>query len=61
MVTDPLLDAWYDDKNGEIGDVCIFSYGVPIDRAGGNIEMGTDSYFLQEDYSQARGSCQPNL
>ncbi len=61
MVTDPLLDAWYDPHNGEIGDICIYSFGVPIDRSGGNIVIGKDPYFLQEEYSQARGSCQPNL
>ena len=61
MVTDPLLNAWYDDNNGEVGDICIYSFGVPIDRVGGNIDIGPHPYFLQEDYSQARGSCQPNL
>lgn len=61
MVTDPLINAWYDENNGEIGDICIYSFGVPIDFAGGNIDIGSHPYFLQEDYSQARGSCQPNL
>ena len=63
MVTDPLINAWYDDKNGgaEVGDICIYSFGVPIDNVGGNIDIGPHPYFLQEDYSQARGSCQPNL
>ncbi len=61
MVTDPLINAWYDEYNGEIGDICIYSFGVPIDQYGGNIDIGPHPYFLQEDYSQARGSCQPNL
>jgi len=61
MVTDPLINAWYDDHNGEVGDICIYSFGVPIANSGANIVIGKDGYFLQEDYSQAKGSCQPNL
>jgi hypothetical protein len=62
MVTDPLIDAWFDSKNGlEVGDICIFSFGVPIARSGANLVIGSDPYFLQEDYSQTGHSCLPNL
>ncbi|MDQ2857999.1 MAG: EXORDIUM family protein [Candidatus Eremiobacteraeota bacterium] len=62
MVTDPLLNAWYDERNGEVGDICIFSFGVPINtQFTANLVIGTDPYFLQEEYSQAKQSCQPNL
>ncbi len=62
MVTDPLLNAWADDNNGEVGDICIYSFGVPIDyNTGANIVIRGHGYFLQEEYSQRAHSCQPNL
>jgi hypothetical protein len=61
MVTDPLLNAWYDDVNGEIGDICIFAYGVPYGRGGANMVINNHPYFLQEDWSQTAMACQPNL
>ena len=60
MVTDPLLNAWYG-IGGEIGDICIFSFGVPYGQTGANYMIHGDPYFLQEDFSQALDSCQPNL
>ncbi len=60
MVTDPLLNAWYG-IGGEIGDICIFSFGVPYSQTGANMVIHGDPYFLQEDFSQALDGCQPNL
>ncbi len=59
--TDPLIDAWYDAVNGEIGDICIFAFGVPFTRHFGNIAINGDEYFLQEIWSERYRSCQPNL
>lgn len=61
MVTDPLLNAWYDDNNGEIADICIFSYGVPYGQGAANYVIHKHPYFLQEVWSQSIGACQPNL
>ena len=62
MVTDPLLNAWFDDQNGvEIGDICVLSFGVSYLQDGGNLDLNGHDYFLQEEYSQARGACLPNL
>ncbi|MBV9647406.1 MAG: hypothetical protein JO043_08090 [Candidatus Eremiobacteraeota bacterium] len=61
MVTDPTLNAWYDPNNGEIGDICIFAFGVPFGPNGSNIVINEHPYFLQEEWSQQSRSCQPNL
>ncbi|HZQ71221.1 MAG TPA: hypothetical protein VFA68_22035 [Terriglobales bacterium] len=61
MVTDPLLNAWYDPRNGEVGDICIYSYGVPFTSKFGNLLANGDQYIVQEEWSQVKQSCQPNL
>ena len=62
MVTDPLLNAWYDNKYGvEVGDVCIYSYGVPFGNRGGNLVANGHQYIIQEEWSEKHRSCQPNL
>lgn len=61
MVTDPLLNAWYDPRNGEVGDICIYSYGVPFTAHFGNLLANGHEYIVQEEWSQLHGSCQPNL
>ena len=62
MVTDPLLNAWYDNTYGvEVGDTCIYSYGVPFGSRGGNLIANGHQYIVQEEWSQKHVSCQPNL
>jgi hypothetical protein len=62
MVTDPLLNAWYDNKYGvEVGDVCIYSYGVPFASNGGNLVAKGHQYIIQEEWSEKNKACQPNL
>jgi hypothetical protein len=62
MVTDPLLNAWYDNKYGvEVGDVCTYSYGVPFASRGGNLVANGHQYIIQEEWSEKHKSCQPNL
>jgi hypothetical protein len=62
MVTDPLLNAWFDNTFGvEVGDVCIYSYGVPFASRGGNLVAKGHQYIIQEEWSEKHKSCQPNL
>jgi hypothetical protein len=63
-VTDPLTDAWYDNTsdiyNGwEIGDLCAYVEPSPAPlAAGADITlMNGHSYAIQEEYSNAAGSC----
>ncbi len=60
MVTDPLLDAWFG-VGGEVGDICIFSFGVPFGPGAANLMSHGHPYIVQEIWSQAMDSCQPNL
>jgi hypothetical protein len=61
MVTDPLLNAWYDPINGEVGDICIYSYGVPYTNAGANFTAKGHGYIVQEEWSEKFHGCQPSL
>jgi hypothetical protein len=57
MVTDPLLNAWYDNRYGvEVGDVCIYSYGVPFASKGGNLVANRHQYIIQEEWSEKHKS-----
>ena len=47
-VTDPLLNAWYDNSGSEIGDKCVWNFGP---NAGDNEQIGTGNYSLQEEWS----------
>jgi hypothetical protein len=60
-VTDPLLNAWYDPHWGEIGDICIYGYGVPYGPGTANAVLNEHPYFLQELWSQPLQGCQPSL
>jgi hypothetical protein len=61
-VTDPLDDAWVDGQGNEDGDLCISTFGPAIGGSGGgayNELIHGGRYFLQEEWSNADGSCQP--
>jgi hypothetical protein len=60
MVTDPLINAWFG-VGGEVGDICIFSFGDPFASGGANLLAHGDPYIVQEIWSQSMDSCQPNL
>ncbi len=59
-LTDPLGTAWYDSSGNEIGDKCNFNFGSPLGGAPGaeyNEQIGTGSYYLQMEWSNAVSGC----
>jgi hypothetical protein len=62
MVTDPAGDAWIDSSGNEDGDLCITDFGPTIGGSGSsawNEEIHGGHYYLQEEWSNADGGCQP--
>jgi hypothetical protein len=63
MITDPLGNAWVDPNSGEeVGDLCLTSFGKPIGGSGSsawNEVIGDGHYFLQEEWSNHSGGCEP--
>jgi hypothetical protein len=47
-ITDPLLNAWYDNSGSEIADKCVWNFGP---NPGDNEQIGTGHYNLQEEWS----------
>jgi hypothetical protein len=61
-ITDPLNDAWSDSSGNEDGDLCITNFGPNIGGSGAgayNELIHGSRYYLQEEWSNADGSCQP--
>mgnify|MGYP001327306941 CR=1 FL=1 len=61
-ITDPAGDAWIDGSGNENGDLCITSFGPAIGGSGAtawNEEIHGGHYFLQNEWSNENGSCQP--
>jgi hypothetical protein len=58
-VTDPNLDAWYDDVHGEENaDICAWSYGGTYKTANGsiaNMKLGEKNYLIQQNWVNAKG------
>ena len=62
MVTDPSGDAWIDGAGMEDGDLCVATFGAPIGGSGAsawNEDVHGGHYFLQEEWSNRSGGCQP--
>jgi hypothetical protein len=62
VVTDPLGDAWVDSRGNENGDLCIYQYGPNLGGSGAasfNEVIHGGHYYLQEEWSNETGSCQP--
>ena len=63
MITDPSGNAWIDPQTGnEDGDLCLTSFGPDIGGSGAtawNEEINGGHYYLQEEWSNADGSCEP--
>jgi hypothetical protein len=58
-VTDPNLDAWYDDVHGEENaDICAWTFGGTYKTANGslaNMQLGTKRYLIQQNWVNAKG------
>src|SRR5436305_5274675 len=62
MITDPADDAWVDNSGNEDGDLCISNFGPAIGGSGSgayNENLHGGHYFLQEEWSNADGACEP--
>lgn len=62
LITDPADDAWIDSSGNEDGDLCITQFGPAIGGSGDaayNELIHGGRYYLQEEWSNADGSCQP--
>jgi hypothetical protein len=63
MITDPLGNAWMDPSSGEeIGDLCLTNFGAPIGGSGNsawNEDINGGHYFLQDEWSNHSGGCEP--
>jgi PKD domain len=61
-VTDPLGNAWVDASSNEDGDLCVANFGPNLGGSGNGVwdeVIHGDHYYLQEEWSNADGSCQP--
>lgn len=54
--SDPLSSAWFDLQGNEIGDKCNQVFGH-LDSTGGNVVMNGHHYLIQQEWSNATGSC----
>ena len=68
MVTDPDGNAWIDARGEEDGDLCLTTFGPSLGGAGGaagplstrwNETINGGHFFLQEEWSDADGGCEP--
>lgn len=62
MITDPEADAWVDNSGNEDGDLCRPYFGAAIGGAGQsawNENIAGGHYFLQEEWSNVDGACEP--
>ncbi len=60
-VTDPLGNAWIEGSGEEEADLCASSFGATLGGAGAgawNQLIHGDHYYLQQEWSDAAGSCQ---
>jgi hypothetical protein len=58
-ITDPHLNAWYDNAGYEIGDKCAWIFGGVSGSNGAeyNQTINGHHYFLQEEYSNSGSAC----
>ena len=62
-ITDPYLDAWYDELGQENADKCLWQYGWPLRVGPGemdwaNIKLGDRNYFIQKNWvNEGAGYC----
>jgi hypothetical protein len=64
MITDPLLDAWYDGDEMENADKCRHTaddFGVPLGGSAGSLFnqlIGAHPYYLQQEWGNGAGGCE---
>jgi hypothetical protein len=61
VMTDPLDDAWIDGSSEEAGDLCVTTFGPTLGGTGTsawNQVINGHHYYLQDEWSNAGGSCQ---
>jgi outer membrane protein assembly factor BamB len=57
-VTDPLLNAWYDNQGNEIGDKCAWNFGnINLDGNLANVQWHNNFYLVQQEWSNADSGC----
>ena len=62
-MTDPYLDAWYDERGQENADKCVGEYGWPrrtgpADTDWANIRLGDRDYLIQKNWvNEGAGYC----
>jgi len=62
LITDPEDDAWVDGAGNEDGDLCRLDFGPVIGGSGAtawNENVGGGHYYLQEEWSNVDGGCEP--
>lgn len=62
LITDPEDDAWVDTSGNEVGDLCRPDFGPVIGGSGQsawNEDIGGGHYYLQEEWSNIDGACEP--
>lgn len=57
-VTDPKLNAWYDNQGNEIGDKCAWNFSnINQDNNTANIQLNSNFYLVQQEWSNAIDGC----
>jgi hypothetical protein len=57
-VTDPLLNAWYDNRGAENADKCAWTFGTTFTTGNGalaNMTLGSRNYLIQRNWVNASG------
>jgi hypothetical protein len=62
IITDPTDNSWIDSSGNENGDLCITNFGPNLGGSGAsayNQSINGGHYYLQDEWSNANGGCQP--
>ena len=60
MLTDPRLDAWYDQKGSENADKCAWTFGQTFISSNGsiaNMTLGTKDFLIQRNWQAQTQGC----
>ena len=59
-VSDPLLNAWYDNRFNENADKCNFVFGATtpeVNTSASNVTIGSSRYLIQQNWSPVSNGC----